>query len=230
MSVAFSEGRYAEAAQLAQAGESADGYAFAARSQLAEAMSTHGRQPPQELVLAAEHFALRALSVDPDHVEARLQLAIALSLKARPLSPGAALRSGYGEKARVLAESVLRDDPDSFYAHGFLAVWHVEVVRRGGPIGASMLGASLKTARHHYTQARVIRDDDAATHWQYARGLAALNPKKHRSVIDAALKRSIAATARTELEALMQVRATLLRDCLSAGSECNAKALAKTLL
>lgn len=230
MSVAFSEGRYAEAAQLAQAGESADGYAFAARSQLAEAMSTHEYQPPQELVLAAEQFAMMALAVEPDHVEARLQLAIALSLKARPLSPGAALSSGYGEKARALAESVLKDDPSNFYAHGFLAVWHVEVVRRGGPLGASMLGASLKKARHHYTQARVVRDDDAATHWQYARGLAALNPKKHRSVIDAALNRAISAKAQSELEALMQVRAAMLRDCLDASSDCNPKALAKTLL
>ena len=230
MSVAFSEGRYAEAAKLAQAGASADGYAFAARSQLAEAMSTQERDPPEALVLAAEQFALMALSDDPYHVEARLQLAIALSLKARSLSPGAALQSGYGEQARALAESVLADDPTNFYAHGFLSVWHVEVVRRGGGFGASMLGASLKKARYHYTQARAIRDDDAATHWQYARALTALNPKRHRSVIDAALDRSIAATAQSELETLMQARAARLRQCLSDGNDCKAKPLAKSLL
>ena len=230
MSIAFTEGRYNDAAEIARADATADGYAFAARAHLAQAMSVMSDQPAPDLVDRAKDLALSALELNPNHVEGRLQLAIAISLKARPMSASAALRSGYGEKARSLAESVLADDPDNFYAHGFMAIWHVEVVRRGGRFGASMFGASLEEARRHYALARTIRDDDAATHWQYARALAALNPKRHNSVILAALDRALQAPARSELEALMQVRAGALKHCVSQGKACDAKDLAKQLL
>ncbi|MEL7547097.1 MAG: hypothetical protein AAGJ84_10635 [Pseudomonadota bacterium] len=230
MSIAFSEGRYDEAAEMGEAHASADGYAFAARAHLAEAMSTQETNPQPDLLSTAERFARHALEIDPNHSEGRLQLAIALSLKARAMSAGTAMRSGYGQTARDLAQSVLRDDPANFYAHGFLSVWHIEVVRRGGRFGASMMGASLNKAREHYTQARAIRDSDAATHWQYARALASLNPRAHRSVILAALDRALKAPAQSELETLMQARAKKLLTCLTEQSDCKPKALARALL
>jgi len=230
MTIAFTEGRYSDAAAIARADQDADGYAFAARANLAEAMSASEGEPSPELVETAERLCLSALNIDPKHVEARLQLAIALSLKARPMSSGAALRSGYGEKARQLAESVLRDDPDNFYAHGFMAIWHLEVVRRGGRLGAAMFDASREAARTHYIRARAIRDDDAATHWQYARALAALDHKRHESVIVAALDRALASPVRSELEELMQLRAGELQACMRSQQTCDPKALARSSL
>ena len=44
------------------------------------------------------------------------------------MTVGEARKTGWGDEARDLAEAVLDDEPDNFYAHGFLSVWHVEVV------------------------------------------------------------------------------------------------------
>ena len=107
-------------------------------------------EPYTALINDALAAADAALALDPAHGEGRLQKAIALSLLTRSMSLGEANRSGYGPQARALAEAVLADDPSNHYALGFLAVWHVEVYRRGGTIGAAVMGASLKTARRDY--------------------------------------------------------------------------------
>ncbi|MEO1305154.1 MAG: hypothetical protein AAFV37_09270 [Pseudomonadota bacterium] len=212
--VAFLEGRYEEAATVAETTPSPDHLAFAARSLLAEAMSDPSFSPPQELILMAEGKAREALNAAPGHIEARLQLAIALSLKIRPLSNREGMRTGHAEEAKELVEAVLRDDPTNSYAHGFLAVWHLEVRRRGGSIGASIMGASVRKAREHYQAAIHHAPGDASIHWQYARALAALNAKKHADEIDTVLSLAIACSPRNSLEGVMKSRAELLHSKL----------------
>lgn len=208
---AFGDGKYRDAHALALQTPSADHLAFAARSLLAEAVTLSGQTPPQHLLSEAKALAETALERTPNHNEARLQLAIALSLDARSQTPRKVWRSGIGNQARDLAEAVLQDDPKNSYAHGFLAVWHLEVRRRGGAFGASMMGASVKRARTHYQKAAALTPNDAALHWQYGRALTALNATKYSAEIEAALSLSQASSPRTALEALMQMRAQDLR-------------------
>ncbi len=228
--IAFDEGRYSEAMLSAEAEGAPDALAFAARCALAEAMSAPDHVPPQDIVEQAEDLARRAVEIAPDHVEGRLQLAIALSLRSRPLSTREAMRAGYGSEAKELATAVLEDDPENAYANGFLAVWHVEVVRRGGSIGSSVMGASIKKARKHYAAAIEQDPADASTHWQYAKALAAHNAKKYRSEIDTALDAAASAQAETELERVMQARAFVLKDALSTLPRKQVEALAEEML
>ena len=228
--IAFSEGRYADAARVAETSDTPDSLAFAARSLLAEAMSAEDFGVSPILVEQAERLSRDALADSPNHVEARLQLAIALSLKARPMSLREARRTGYGDDAKRLADSVLRDDPSNKYAHGFLSVWHIEVRRRGGAIGASLMGASVNKARRHYQAAIALSPDDASIHWQYARALTALNAKKYRNEIDAALAQAIGCGAETRLEQVMQERALNLQSVLSTEKINVAEALAARML
>lgn len=228
--VAFTEGRYNDAASLAGDVPTPDNLAFAARSLLAQAMSAEDFMPSPQLIDQAEGLSRRALSADPEHVEARLQLAIALSLKARPMSRREAMRSGHGETSRKLSEAVLADDPDNIYAHGFMSVWHVEVRRRGGAIGASMLGASVKQGRKHYSRAAAIAPDDASVHWQYARALAALNARKYRVEIDNALAAAVACQTETTLEAVMRDRAGVLQSALETEKRSVVQRLAAEML
>jgi hypothetical protein len=174
-------------------------------------MSAPDFVPPAGLLDRAEALARAALDTEPDHIEARLQLAIALSLKARPLSTREAMRTGYGEDARTLVEGVLEDDPHNPFAHGFLAVWHVEVRRRGGTIGASILGASVKKGRRHYQAAIEASPGDASIHWQYARALASLNAKKYRGEIETTLQAALDCRTDSTLEDVMRGRAELLQ-------------------
>ena len=228
--IAFTEGRYEDAATLAQAEPTPDRLAFTARSTLAQAISAPDYDPPIELLEHAESLARLALEQDPAHLEARLQLSIALSLKSRTLSNREVRRAGYGDESKALVESVLRDDPDNIYAHGFFAVWHLEVRRRGGAIGASIMGASVKKSRRHYHSAIALAPNDASLHWQYARALAALNAKKYRAEIEAALLSARACSVETSLEQLMQQRAALLLSALSTNSERETEKIARKML
>lgn len=228
--IAFTEGRYDDAAALAQIEPTADGLAFTARSTLADAMSSPDYNPPSDLLDHAEQLARMALEQDPAHLEARLQLSIALSLKSRTLSIREIRRSGYGDESKALVETVLRDDPNNIYAHGFFAVWNLEVRRRGGAIGASMMGASVKKARRHYQTAIALSPDDASLHWQYARALAALNAKKYRNEIEAALLAAHQCSVDTSLEQVMQERAALLMSALNTKRASETEKIARIML
>lgn len=230
MQIAFFErGEYEQAANFAKEAQTADALAFAARALLAEGMCGNG-QPPEDLLDSAVKYAEDALALDSDHVEAQLQLAIALSLKARPLSTRAAMRSGYGERGRELAEAAIALDPENPYAHAFMAVWHIEVVRRGGAIGSTVLGASIKQARVHYSRAAKAFPDDASIHWQYARALAALNPKKYRAEIDTSVSRAITVSIDDHLEDVMSKRASQLKSLLQTEPRKNVMRWAEDML
>lgn len=211
---AFRAGRYDAAFEQAAGEPGADSHAFRARTLLAKAMCGEG-EPSRTLIDKALAEANAALKAQPGHGEGRLQKAIALSLIIRPMGLSEARKTGYGEESKALAEAVLAEDPANFYAHGFLAVWHVEVERRGGMIGAAMMGASLKAARRHYEEAIRLSPEDIGLRWQWARALAALDAKKHLAEIHQALEAAVNTDPASDLDRVMQVRAARLLDVVS---------------
>jgi tetratricopeptide (TPR) repeat protein len=212
----YTQGSYQAAASAAEQDGTADSLAFAARALLAQGMTEtpEGEEPDAALVARARKDAERALVLDGGHHEASLQLAIALSIQTRSMGVMEAWRSGDGERARKLAERVLKADPVNIYALGFLAVWHVEVRRRGGAVGAQMMGASLQEAEALYARAVQAAPDDVGVHWQYGRALAALDSKRFSAQALAALDAAVAATADNHVEQVMQARARALADLL----------------
>lgn len=206
---AFVSGRFLQSAEMAELEGGADNFARAARAILADAIIQG--EPTDSRLDDAEALARKALSLDPEHVEGRLQLAITLSLKARRMSTREALDSGYGGASRDLVKDVLEAHPDNVYAQGFMAVWNIEVVRRGGGLGAAFMGASVHKAREHYTRAIETGEADPALHWQYARALAALNARKYEDEIATCLDRAISGQADDTLTRIMQARAQSFR-------------------
>jgi hypothetical protein len=224
----FASGEYLAAASQAEAASGADDLAFAARSLLAQCM-TGDREPDSATVERAAADARRALALDPTHEEGRLQLAIAISLKSRSMALMDAWYAGYGEEGRELAEDVIAADPGNFYAHGFLAVWNVEVRRRGGMLGASLLNAGVEAGRKQYAIAAHLAPDDAGVHWQFARALAALDAVRYGDEAAAILDRAIASTREDHVQAVMKARAARLSEALK-GDRKAAQALARSLL
>lgn len=202
---AFTAGRFLEAATIAEQAGGADNLARAARCILANEIATGALD--DAALHRAEKLARVALQDDPDHAEARLQLAIALSMQSRLLSTREVLSAGYGKTGRDLAEAVLKDDPANIYAHGFLAVWNIEVLHRGGSLGAAWFGASLSNAREHFEKARRLDAQDGSLCWQYARALAALDYRRHQDEIFEVLTCAVTAPAKGEMEKVLQTRA-----------------------
>lgn len=221
---AFSAGDYGIAAGIVEAEPGAEAKALTARALLAGVMSGEG-EPDIETVERAMVYAQEAVALEPAHIEGRLQLAIAISLYLRPLSTGEARRTGLSGQPKELAEAVLVDDPANAYAHGLLAVWNVEVVRRGGRLGAAIMGAGLRSAKAHYEAAAAASPDDASVHWQYARALAARGAGRKEAQIRAILQEGIGAKADDALEAVMQARCAALLTVLDAeGAEAATEA------
>lgn len=224
----FARGDYLEAARQAEAAAGADDLAFAARALLAHAM-TGASDPDADVVDRAAKDAEAALKIDPAHEEGQLQLAIALSLKSRAMDVLDAWGKGYGDKGKKLALAVLEADPDNYYAKGFLAVWNVEVRRRGGSVGASIMGASVKSARQYYADAIKLAPDDVGIHWQYGRALVALDAKQYGEEATKALVQAVAASASDHVEMVMQERAAKLAEALKTDRKA-AQKLARTML
>ena len=150
----FARGDYFEAATEAEAAAGADDLAFAARALLAHCM-TGTSQPDAAIVERASKDAEAALKLDPGTRKPA-------PARHRPVAEKpemdvlAAWTAGYGDKGRRLAREVLKSDPVNFYAHGFLAVWNVEVERRGGT-GAWMMGRVRKGRKHYQSAAKMRR-------------------------------------------------------------------------
>lgn len=211
----FAQGDYLSAAMRAEAGGTADDLAFAARSLLAKCMTGPSTINADVLDRAYQNAA-KAVSLDRGHVEGRLQLAIAASLQTRSMGLMEANSSGLGKLGKLLVEGVLEDDPDNFYAHGFAAVWNIEVRRRAGAFGAMVAGASIDDARAHYAEAARLAPDDVGIHWQFGRALVALDARRYYAAAEAALMAAIDAGADDHVEIVMQERAERLLVLLRA--------------
>ncbi len=213
----FTAGAFLEAAGLAEAAATPDDLAFAARSVLAYCF-TGDATPDPAMVARARRNAEAALAADPAHSESQLQLAIALALQSRDMGSLDVWNSGIGEKSRKLAEGLLVADPGNYYAHGLLAVWHVEVRRRAGVMGSGLMGASVEEGRKHYAEAARLAPDEVGVHWQYARALAALDARKYADEINRALSAALSASADDKVEQVMQERAARLSAAMQSGA------------
>lgn len=169
---AYVEGDFLEAASLA---ETRDG-ALAARALIAEAV-TGNAADIDALIARAERNARAALPTDS--VDARLQLALTLGLKGRRASVREALRGGYAREGRTLLDAALARAPYNAWAQALDGAWHLEIVRRGGPVGARFFGASVGEGVSAYERARRLAPDDAAIAYQYAIALLEVDSERY---------------------------------------------------
>jgi tetratricopeptide (TPR) repeat protein len=206
---AYERGAFLQAAQTGVAAGSSSGYAFAARSLLAQCVVDPGAD---RLALAdrAIEAAQAALGRDPASVEARLQLALALGVRGRLVGDAEALQRGYPQRGRVLIDEALALAPNEAWAHALLGGWHAEVLRRGGAGGALVLGASLREAVLAFERARALAPDDPTIAAQYGVALLTLNPRRFAARAEAQLRAATAMTPRDAFEAHVQAETARL--------------------
>lgn len=175
---AYASGRFLEAAEAAGRSPSAEDRTLAARALLAACVLTDPEQR-SGLVVAAETQARAALAADPSSVDARLQLAMALGLKGRRASLGEALRRGYASEAKRLIDEAAAAAPGEPWAWALLGGWHLEVVRRGGRIGARLYGASTAKGLAAFEHAHGLAPNDAVISLHYAAALLGVDPERY---------------------------------------------------
>lgn len=204
----YDEGNFLAAAALAEKKIDAPSLAMAARALTASVLTRQQapesyRKRVERAITAAE----RAIRANPRQIEAHLQLAAALGLKARLVGPLAGARQGLATRARDAAAEAVRLDPSLPWGYAFLGIWNVEVVNAGGPIGARLLGANLKEGLRQMEAALQRNPPDPVVGHQIALALAGLDAKRHRALIQRALAASLSVPADDFFERAIRRRA-----------------------
>lgn len=203
---AYGRGDFLAAAAQAEAEGGSDNLALAARALLAEAVTGSPRNL-DALLARAEADARGALAADRSNTDARLQLAVAIGMKGRRASVAEAMRRGYAREGRALVHAALRAEPREAWAHALEGGWNLEIVRRGGPVGASYFGASVPAGRAAFERARALAPDDALIAYQYAVALLELDPRRNAPEAAKLLEIAGACRAGDAFEQRVQARA-----------------------
>ena len=108
----YAAGNMLEAARVARAAGTADGFALAAKATLVDALYIAPAAERDMLLRVAVEDADRALELDPDHVSAMLRLAVTLGHLAEGEDLVSAHLKGYGHQGRELLERAVALRPD----------------------------------------------------------------------------------------------------------------------
>lgn len=107
-----------------------------------------------------------AIALQPDHIPARLMMAMAYGMKAKVLS-----QASHAKEAKKILEGLLRENPQNSNIQGSFASWHAEIARKG-LMARSVLGASPKQARALFSRAFAQPVDNLALKLEYLKFLA----------------------------------------------------------
>lgn len=228
--MAYASGRFMEAADLAGQSTRADDRALAARALLAQSILTADPHARAALVTSAEREARAALVADPNSVEARLQLAMAIGIKGRRASIGEALRHGYAGDGKRLIDEAVALSPREPWAWALLGGWHLEVVRRGGRVGARLYGASTQKGLAAFEQARRLAPNDPAIGLHYAAALLGVDAVKYAPQVRDVLAAAAAAPADDAFQSRMQDEARRLGAILATQGPLAAASTAQSRL
>ncbi|MCY4612329.1 MAG: hypothetical protein OXB94_01730 [Nitrospira sp.] len=169
----YAEGRFTEAADLARALDTSEGYALAANSLAICGYYITPDSEKEGLFRLAVEAARMAIRLDAANPEAHLQLAHAMGRRAQVTGILKALKKGYASQIRDAVREALRLDPDLAAAHLSLAAWHAGAVSNGGFFASLLYGANEEDALAHFKRALALAPQEKVVLLEYA--LALLN-------------------------------------------------------
>jgi tetratricopeptide (TPR) repeat protein len=211
---AYEAGRYADAARIAAAAETAPALAFAARALIADAI-TRPDGLCADCLRQAETLAKRASAIDPRNVEAHLQEAVALGFLGRSMGVFAARRQGLAERVREQLDKALAIDPGNPWAKASLGAWNLEIVSHAGSLLANLLyGAKESVGLELYRSALRELPEEALLHYQFALTLLALDQDGMKAEARQALERARGVSRQDALTTFTRERAAILLDAM----------------
>ncbi|MFZ2030714.1 MAG: hypothetical protein WAU68_10430 [Vitreimonas sp.] len=211
----YAAGEFVAAADLADTQPSASSRAFASRALVAACAAARSGSAIDVLLARAEISAREALALDSRSVDARLQLALVYGMEGRRASLARAFASRYASRGKRLIDEALALEPTNAHAHAMLGAWNLEVVRRGGRLGALMYDAHPGIGLTEFERARAAAPNDMLIPLHFAMALLGLDPVAYRTRADALLQTVITASPRDALEGLERETARRLQAALA---------------
>lgn len=207
----YARGEMAEAAALAASLGQPDALSLAAKATLIEAIYQAPADAKPGLLDDAADYARAALEIDPDHVDALLDLALALGHKADLVGPITAHLDGYATDGKALLDRALALDPDSAWAHGLLGIWHLQVVRHASDgLAGELFGASRAAGLEHCATAETLGPREVALRYGCVMSMLELDPERYQAQGVQALEAVSRMPTRDAAEALVRADATRL--------------------
>ena len=200
---AFEEGRFLEAADLAEALGTSGGYALAAQS-----LAVHGHYVAKEedrtgFLKRAMDLGEAAVGADSTNPEAHYQSAHAVGRYAQSIGKFTALSQGLAGKIRRMLEATLEYHPEFAEAHVGLGGWHADIAS-AGPIARMMYGANRKSAVIHYERALELAPESKVVLMEYALRLPELDRRGGRARARELLSKAAALPVRDAHEEFIQ--------------------------
>lgn len=204
------QGDYAAVKADAAALHTADGYALAAEAMNAQIMLGEVDNLNQQAQLALS-LAERALAIDPDHKDARLQAALADGFVTRTTGNFAAWRKKLPQKTFETVTKLHDDFPDNPRAVALLGAWHLGVVRKAGPGNAERwFGASLIDGQTLYQTAYEMAPRDILIATNYAASMIVIDPEFYGPAMLPLLESVALVPVKTHAEKKVQIRAAAI--------------------
>jgi hypothetical protein len=226
----YAAGEFVAAADLADTQASASSRAFASRALVAACAAARSSGAIDALLARAETSAREALSLDSRSVDARLQLALVYGMEGRRAPLARAFASRYASRGKHLIDEALALEPTNAHAHAMLGAWNLEVVRRGGRIGALMYDAHTGVGLTEFERARALAPNDTLIPLHFAVALLGLDPVAYRSRAIRLLREVVAASPGDALESLGQETAARLQAALAESPQAAQRAARESIL
>lgn len=206
--VAFDEGRYLEAADLAESLGTSEGHALAANALAVYGHYVSADDDRQPILERARSLADKALALDGTSAEARFQVAHTMGRYAQSIGPTKALRQGFVGGFREAIDAVLELDPDLAKARLSLASWHADIVDGfGRMIGRMTYGATVKAAMENYERTLELAPEEKVVYYEFARGLSAIGGRKDRPRVRELLTQALELPVRNDFDRIIHERA-----------------------
>jgi hypothetical protein len=174
------------------------------------------------------------LAETPDDPALRMLRVAALGTVARAASFTDSVTERYGSRSRDALEALEALVPDHPWTWTFRGVWHVEVKRRGGFVGAAMLGASVADGMALLDRAtKALGRNDPAVPYAYAIVLLSYDAEEHAAFATTLLKAAASVAAKNDDDpAAVAIRAPIQRllDLLAKANYDAVTEVSETLL
>jgi hypothetical protein len=202
----------------------AENLTLAARALNSLAYLGKERKANREAANRALDHAEDAVRLNPSLLQARLEAAIALSLRAANMAPARALALNLPGRARKQLDAALGLDPENLWALSTSASWRLGVSSRGG---GALFGADPEIGYSEFMKARAVAPENVVVAYECALRFIASERAEWRELGLEALAVATDGAPESAFEAGIQDRARDLAAAIKAGPKSEAAFIAE---
>ncbi len=202
--MAYVDGQFVAAAEIAESVGSSAGFVLAAKSLTIHARYFASDTEKKMLLERAIALARMAIESDVNNADAYLQLTRSLGRHSRQISKLEATKERYAKRTREAIEKALLIDPELAAAHVSMGRWHVGIIARTGSLVArTVFRARKKEAIFHFERAIELNQHSKSNNLEIAIGYLALDDRKYKSKAHSLLKQALELPVNDAYEAIV---------------------------